>query len=212
MSNNLEYEIRIYNIDEKKIKKILKQNNAELIQKKIIMPLIVYIHPKNKKDSYIRIRNEGHEITMTTKTKLKSKYVIEREVVIDNMEEGDAILKMLGCKVNYKIEKIREIYKLKGCKEIVFDSYPGIPTYMEIDCHNESSLKKMANILGYKIEDHDKRKLADIYLELYGIPKNIKWGKETTFKNAKKIFYPLIKKNKTLFKKILKEQLKLVKK
>ena len=67
----------------------------------------------------------------------------------------------------------------------------------------------MANILGYKIEDHDKRKLADIYLELYGIPKNIKWGKETTFKNAKNIFYPLIKKNKTLFKKILKEQLKL---
>ena len=66
---------------------------------------------------------------------------------------------------------------------------------MEIDCHNESSLKKMANILGYKIEDHDKRKLADIYLELYGIPKNIKWGKKkSTLKNAKNIFYPLIKK------------------
>ena len=49
MSKNLEYEIRIYNIDEKKIKKILKENNAELIQEKTIMPLIAYHHPKKKK-------------------------------------------------------------------------------------------------------------------------------------------------------------------
>ena len=63
MSKNLEYEIRIYDINERKIKKILKENGAELVQKKTIMPLIVYNHPKGKKDSYIRIRDEGHEIT-----------------------------------------------------------------------------------------------------------------------------------------------------
>lgn len=211
MSKNLEYEIRVYDINERKIKKILKENGAELVQKKTIMPLIVYHHPKGKKDSYIRIRDEGHEITLTAKTKLKSKYVVEREVVINSIEEGDAILKLLGCKVKYKIEKIREIYKLKGCKEIVFDSYAGIPTYMEIDCHSESSLKKMANLLGYKIEDHDTRKLSDIYYELYGIPKNAKWGDEVTIKNAKKIFGPLITKNKKKFMDILKKQMKLIK-
>ena len=59
------------------------------------------------------------------------------------IEECDAILKLLGCKVNYKIDKIREIYQLKGYKEIVFDSYAGTPTYMEIDCYNLSSLEKM---------------------------------------------------------------------
>ena len=175
------------------------------------MPLITYTHPRGKKDSYIRIRDEGHEITMTAKNNLKSKYVVEREVVINNMEEGHAILTMLGCKVKYKIEKIREVYQLKGCKEIVFDSYAGIPTYMEIDCHNLSSLNKMAKLLGYTIDDHDERKLADIYLELYGIPKNVKWGEEVTIKNGKKIFGPLIKKNKKKFMEILKEQMKLVK-
>ena len=210
MNKNLEYEIRIYNINERKIKKILKENGAELVQKKTIMPLITYTHPKGKKDSYIRIRDEGHEITMTAKTNLKSKYVIEREVTINSIEEGDAILKLLGCKVKYKIEKIREIYKLKGCKEIVFDSYAGQPTYMEIDCHNESSLKKIAKLLGYTIDDHDTRSLPDIYYELYGIPKNIKWGDEVTIKNGKKIFGPLITKNKKKFMDILKKQLKLV--
>ena len=212
MSNkNLEYEIRIYDINERKIKKILKENGAELVQKKTIMPLIVYHHPKGKKDSYIRIRDEGHEITLTAKTKLKSKYVVEREVTINSVEEGHAILTLLGCKVKYKIEKIREVYQLKGCKEIVFDSYAGIPTYMEIDCHSESSLKKIAKLLGYKIEDHDTRKLSDIYYELYGIPKNSKWGEEVTIKNAKKIYGPLITKNKKKFMDILKKQMKLVK-
>jgi len=211
-NNNLEYEIRVYDIDEKKIKKILKKNGAKLIQKKTIMPLITYSHPKGKKDSYIRIRDEGHEITMTAKTKLKSKYVVEREVVINSIEEGDAILKLLGCKVNYKIEKIREVYQLKGCKEIVFDSYAGIPTYMEIDCHNLSSLTKMAKLLGYSVDDHDTRRLPDIYFELYGIPKEAKWGDEVTIKNGKKTFGPLIKKNKKKFMDILKKQMKLVKK
>ena len=210
--DHLEYEIRIYNINERKIKKILKENGATLVQKKVIMPLITYSHPKGKKDSYIRIRDEGHEITLTAKTKLKSKYVIEREVVINNIEEGDAILKLLGCKVNYKIEKIREVFELKGCKEIVFDSYAGQPTYMEIDCHNESSLKKISKLLGYTIDDHDTRILSDIYYELYGIPKDSKWGDEVTIKNAKKIFGPLIKKNKKQFMDILNKKIKLFKK
>ena len=63
------------------------------------MPLVSYSHPKGKKDSYIRIRHEGREITMTAKTKLKSKYVVEREVIINSVEEGDAILKLLSKRV-----------------------------------------------------------------------------------------------------------------
>ena len=211
MVNNLEYESRVYDINESKIKNILKENGAELVQKKTIMPLIVYHHPKNKKDSYIRIRDEGHEITMTAKTKLKSKYVVEREVIINSIEEGDAILKLLGCKVKYKIEKIREIYKLKNCKEVVFDSYAGLPTYMEIDCNDESSLKKIANMLGYNILDHDKRGISDLYYELYGIPKKLNWGQNVTIVNAKKIFLKHITKNKKMFLEILEKQKKLVK-
>ena len=207
MNKNREFEIRLYNIDEKKIKKILKENNAVLINKKRVMPLIAYHHPKGKRDSYIRVRDEGKQITMTVKTKLRSQYPIEREVVIDSFEEGDAILKFLGCKKKYLVEKIRETYQLKGCKEIVFDSYGGIRTYMEIDCHNEKSLKKIANLLGYKLEDHNKKGLTDIYFETYGIKRNRKKG-ELTFKNAKKILGPLITKNKKLFTEILKNQLK----
>ena len=47
--------------------------------------------------------------------------------------------------------------------------------------------------------------------KLYGIPKNAKWGEEVTIKNAKKIYGPLITKNKKKFMDILTKQMKLIK-
>tara|TARA_B100001093_G_scaffold326540_1_gene311540 strand:- start:226 stop:861 length:636 start_codon:yes stop_codon:yes gene_type:complete len=211
MSNKkLEYEIRIYNIDEEEIKDIILKNGGKLIQEKKIMPFIVFNHPKNKKDYYIRIRDEGYKITMTTKTKLRSKYVVEREIKIDSLDEGCAILEMLGCKIKYKIEKIREIYSLGNSKEIVFDSYAGLPTYMEIECENEEMLKQVAELLGYELKDNDKRGIKDLYYELYGISKKSKWGGNVTIKNAKNIFIPLLKKNEDNFLKILEIQESLI--
>ena len=212
--NNREYEIRLYEIDESKIKKIIKENNGILINKKRVMKIYTYNHPNNKKDSYIRIRDEGKQITLTIKTKLNSKYPIEREIEINNIEEADAILKFLGCKPKYYVEKIRETFQLGNSKEIVFDSYPGLPTYMEIDCHDEANLKKIANLLGFELSDHKKfngKKVSvtDLYFELYGINNNKRKKGNLTFKDAKKNYEKLIKKNKTQFNQILKEQLKI---
>ena len=210
-----EIEIRLYDIDVKKIKNILKKNNAKLVQKKTLIGAILYHHPKGKKDSFIRIRDEGKQITMTIKTDLDSKYVIEREVEINSIEEGDAILTFLGCKKKYQFQKFRETWSLKGCKEIVFDAHPGMPTYMEIDCHSIESLKKISKLLGYNISDHSKKKVDDIYYDLYGIKLTKKQKnsiKESTFESASKNLEPHIKKNKDKFNKILKEQLSFIKK
>ena len=95
-----EVEQRFINIDTIKFRKKLKEVDAKLISKKMITPLIVFTHPQNKKDSYIRIRDEGKQITMTSKTNLKDKYSTEYEVNIDSFEQGVKILKSLGCKKN----------------------------------------------------------------------------------------------------------------
>ena len=174
------------------------------------MPLTVYYHPLDKKDSYIRIRDEGEQITMTIKYNINSLYPVEREVEINNFKEGHAILTFLGCKVKYSLEKIRETYILEGAKEIVFDSYPGLPTYMEIDCHTKEDLIRITHLLGFKMSDHDKRNASNMYKEIYGINQKEEDKKGFTFKNAHKIFGPLIKKNKKKFFNILKEQNKLI--
>ncbi|VVU95330.1 hypothetical protein CPAV1605_1081 [seawater metagenome] len=207
---NLEYELRFYGFDEKKVKKKIKELGGVRINKKRIMPLTVYFHPLGKENSYIRIRDEGRQITLTSKIikNKKKKYDTEFEVEIDNIEQGDLILRSLGCKKKYYIEKIRETWQLPGCKEIVFDSYPGSDTYMEIDCHSEKALLRVGKKLGvypeYLVANFN---LENHYFEKYGIKKNRKKG-DLSFSDAKKQIGKYITKNKTEFNKILKKQQK----
>ena len=207
-----EVEQRFINIDTIKFRKTLKKVGAKLINPKRIMPLMVFNHPRNKKDSYIRIRDEGKQITLTSKTNLKDKYVTEYEVEIDNFEQGIKILNSLGCKIRYYIEKIRETWVLPGCKEIVIDSYPGLAEYIEIDCHSEKSLNKAIRMLGLDGEendvDHGKDKFGVQYMywEQYGIPIKRNISGDLTFKNGKKVLGPHVKKNKKIFNTIIKQQ------
>ena len=50
---NKEIEERFTNINPTQFRKKLKEVGAELISKRRVTPLIVFFHPKNKKDSYI---------------------------------------------------------------------------------------------------------------------------------------------------------------
>ena len=209
MSKHLEIEAQFDNINYAQLIKKIKEHDGILTNKKRLMSLRTYVHPLNKDNTYIRIRDEGDKITMTYKERKdkKQKYPVEREVIIDNMEEGDAILRSLGCKKLYDIEKIRETWKIGNCKEVVFDEYPGLLPYMEIECNTETQLKKVAKMLGYSLEDASKVNIGKKYEHLYGIPDDRKKG-SLTFKDASKILGKYITKNKKNFNTILKNQQK----
>jgi hypothetical protein len=49
---------------------------------------MVFTHPLKKKYSYIRIRYEGTHISLTSKINLKSEFVTEYEVKINNFAQG----------------------------------------------------------------------------------------------------------------------------
>ena len=68
---------------------------------------INYCHHQLKKDNfYIRIRDDAEIITMTVKTNLKKKYVDEYEININDFDEADKILRLLGCKKHYEIHML----------------------------------------------------------------------------------------------------------
>ena len=204
--SNKEYEVRITNIDTTEFRKKLKKFGAKLDNPKRLMPSVVFTHPKNKKDSYVRIRDEGKKITMTSKSNLKDKFVTEYEVEIDDFQSGFDLLISLGCKVRYYAEKIRETWKLPGCKEIVFDSYPGLKEYIEIECNSEKILNSTMKKLDVKPDGSDIT-IDGMFLNQYGIKKDRKKSEKFTFKDAKKNLSKFITKNKSTFNKIIKEQL-----
>lgn len=192
-----------FDIDIDRIRKLLKKNKAQLVQEKIIMPLMTFTHPTGNKDSYIRIRHEGKHITMTSKTNLKSEFVTEYEVIIDSFEQGIKILYSLGCQKKYYVEKLRETWTMPGCKEIVIDSYPGTPEYLEIDAHSLSALKKTAKLLGLS----RPTERVNLYNKHYGMTNDRPMG-DLTFYNAYAEHSKYITKNKSSYKKILKQQQK----
>ena len=153
-------------------------------------------------EKYIRVRDEGHRITMTIKNNLTDKFPIENEVIISDFEEGINILLALGCKKRYYYEKYREIWNLNN-SEIIFDMNPGIPELMEVESLQKKELDILCKKLNLNIKNYQGFSNNTIYMDLFGIviPKTL----DLTFKNAGKELKPT--KNKDAFNKLVKMQL-----
>ena len=76
---------------------------------------------------------------------------------------------------------------------------------------NIINVLKTAKKLGFSINDHSKKKINDMYEELYGIKPQKKISGDLTFKNAATVLGKRVKKNKKKFLTILKKQQKLIK-
>jgi adenylate cyclase class IV len=199
---SVEYEYEFLNYDKKYIISEIKKKGAKKLGQ-FIFKVIVFTHPLSEKSAtYIRIRDEGHKITMTTKTKSdKSQFENENEVIINDFDEAVNILYSLGCIKKYYYEKIREIWRLKDA-EIVFDINPCVPERMEIEAKSKKILDSLVNDLN--LQNQMTKEKNDRFSELYGVQilKNV----DLTFNTAKKTLSKSIKKNKDLFNKIIAEQ------
>jgi len=210
MSNEYEYRFLFddINITQKDIRERIRKIGGEVTQKKTITPIITYIHPLKKDDIYIRVRDEGNNVkTFTIKTNLGDKFQKEYQINIDDIKMLNEMLLLLGCETNYYIEKIRETWHIKnnnyGIHEIVFDSYPALPTYMEIEAESKDKLDTFCALLGIDITKHYQ---GDLYNRYYGLPKDRKMNNELTFNNVNKLYRNMIIKNHELFDLTLKLQ------
>ena len=204
----MKYELRFLNIDADIIKKTLNSLDKKIIKQKVLLRWDSFDY----KDKFIRVRDEGNgKITLTLKTNLDSSQPISKTIFVNNYDSTIEILKNIDINSKYRVEKIREIWELNNKCIINFDMFPGLPYYIEVKSNNKKSLMTLIKDLNLTI---DPRKHSDMgadtmYLDLYNIKKNIQIG-DLTFVNAKK-FKKYIKKNNTLFEKILKEQMETIK-
>lgn len=143
-----EIEAIFLNINIKNIRKKLRKIGANKIHnlrfyKRYTFDLL------NNQNGFIRIRQEYKKVTMTLKTFDKnSKYANETEIILkSSLEEAKQFLiNMVYIFKSYQ-ESIREKWSLNDSHEIAIDIIPGLPTYIELECSNENSIKKLANKL-----------------------------------------------------------------
>ena len=168
---NTEYEVRVLEVNVDDVRQKLEELKAnfewDYIQRRYVYDFI----PKQD-NKWIRLRTNGEKTTLAIKNLVTSKIdgTQELEIVVDDFDKTNMILKELGYEAKGYQENRRIQYTLNGV-EVDIDSWPMIPTYLEIEGKSEDDVYKILELLGYKREDCTTRDVEGIYLD-YGYDLN----------------------------------------
>ena len=169
---NTEIEERVLEIDKDKVIAKLEELGAKKIgdwhQKRYVYDFI----PK-RENEWIRLRTNGKETTLTYKN-IESKDISgtkELEIVVSDFEETNQLLKIMGYTPRSFQENLRTRYYLDHI-EIDIDTWPLIPTYLEIEGNSEEDVKRVEKLLELNESKVTTMNCQDIYLEEYGIDIN----------------------------------------
>ena len=195
-----EYEYKFYNYNKDEILNQLKDLGGEIVHDFILYQFTVF---ENKK--YVRLRKENGENYLTVKIH-DNEFPIEKQIKVDDYDKTIELMQLLGFKIKYQFEKLRQKFKYNDI-EIVFDMYPGIPEYMEIEAKSSSQLNEFCKLLNLTQKNNKWKSLVKILKDKYDIDKMID---NLTFTNAEEKMKPLIKKNLDFFENLIKIQKKYI--
>lgn len=170
-----EIEVKILNINIKKLKEDLNEINAEKVKSENQINKIFDFSDMRliNNHGYARIRivedllRNQQIYYMTTKKLLsnnKFKIMSENETEIKSAEAGEEIFKSLGLELVQTIKKYRESYKYEDTLieiDINDKSFCPFP-YIEIEAPTEHELEKTVELLGYTMKDTTSLSIYDI--------------------------------------------------
>lgn len=134
---------------------------------------------KKTPNKWIRLRKTVEEYkngekkestTLTIKHILKNdesgiQQMKEIEIIVNSIEETDELLENLGFSYRSYQEKRRVKYILNN-HEIDIDTWPGLPTYFELEGKDKNDLEKILNVLGYSFDDAVSCTADELYQEI----------------------------------------------
>ncbi len=166
---NTEYEARVLEIDKEKLISKLESLGATLkgdwYQKRYVYNVIP------KKDSqWLRLRTNGKTTTLTYKNVEKTTLdgTKELEVEVEDFEKTNELLERVGIRPKGYQENKRIQYVLNDV-EIDIDSWPLIPTYVEIEGKNENAVINMIELLKLDKNKVTTLDVQSVYKEVYDI-------------------------------------------
>ena len=167
--NKIEYEVRVLEIDKDKIQLKLKELNAVLIED-VFQKRYVYDFKPVIPTKWIRLRTNGSKTTLTIKNVESSNIdgTKEVEVEVSDFDTTNEILAELGYTPRGIQENKRIKYDLNGV-EVDIDTWPKIPTYLEIEGISEEEVYNTLQLLGIPKEEATSLDVQSIYEKIYGI-------------------------------------------
>lgn len=117
------------------------------------------------------VRDEGDKVTMTYKEITGSTIndVNEIEININDFDKASELINQTSFKESSYQENYREVWRNDEV-EIVIDTWPYLPTYIEIEAKSEELVKKYSLNLGLNYFESYFGSVDVLYKKIYGIP------------------------------------------
>ncbi len=164
-----EFEARVLDINKELVIKKLEELGAKKIAEFDYKRRVYNFNPPTD-HKWIRLRTDGNKTTLTIKKieNLSIDGTKEMEIEVSNFEETNRILEELGYRAHTYQENKRIRYVLNDV-ELDIDSWPYIPTYLEIEGKSEEAVKSMINLLEVDKEKVTSLDVQGVFKEFYNI-------------------------------------------
>lgn len=164
-----EFETQVLDIDVDKIKEKLRELEAkeepEVLQKRWVFDIECLDAKEASTGEWVRLRQINDKSTITYKNK-KGKGISETEEIeigVDDFDKTAKLLSKLSCFTGqYYQENKRIKFELNGI-EFTLDTWPMIPTFLEIEADSEENVKQGLKMLGLEGKDEGHIGTIQIY-------------------------------------------------
>jgi adenylate cyclase class 2 len=168
---NREIEVRFLEIDKDDLIKKLKVLGAEDRGDDLLREIIFYDKALTWRDvgqKLVKVRERRGKVTVTYKSHIEKTVdgTEEVEFGVSDAKKAELFLEKIGLIAYRHQEKRRHTFYYKKVT-IDIDTWPRIPTYVELEGESEQDLKKVANELGFDwskaVLDHPREVIEKVY-------------------------------------------------
>lgn len=148
-----EIEAKFPDIDAERLRSRLKEKEAELEYPEVLMRRKTFDDADRrlkKVNGWVRVRDEGDKITLSYK-QLNDRTLHgtkEVSIVVDDFDTTCLFLEAIGLVAKSYQETKREKWTYKGV-EVTIDTWPWVPTFVELEGVSEDVVKEVASDLGF---------------------------------------------------------------
>jgi len=154
-----EIEVKFLEVDVPALQQKLAALGAEDLGEDLLTEIIFYdkdlvwVKERRERTRFVRLRRTRGTTFCTYKSMMKDDdWAEELETTVGDMDKATAILEAIGLVAARHQEKRRHSYKLDGVA-VDIDTWPQVPSYVELEGPSEEAIKAVAAKLGF---DWDK--------------------------------------------------------
>lgn len=186
-----ELEVKFFPIITEDMRKKLARAGATLKTAKRFMRRCIFNEQANPgiRCTYIRVRDEGNKVTLSAKLHASGKDISgqkEYETIVSDFDTTCQILLNAGLEQSGYQENERETWRMPDGTLVELESWPELPSHLEIEGQSVEALQKTAVALGLQWDDYIVDSSDYLYSLHFGISREAALQKATHLAFKKK--------------------------